>query len=149
MWLWMHRIKIRYTAMDHYGQSNWVTLCFLAWTFWMCSRKQYWSLDLEQKYPNSFRILLYFVLFNPTQEDCIAVDAKCQAFLWISQQTLVSISRVLKTLLLVAHVENSMTMQKPVKQAKKEKMVEEKEKIIEDLVFQKKILNHSMLSNVS
>jgi hypothetical protein len=47
-------------------------------------------------------------------------------------------------------VENSMTMQKPVKQAKKEKMVEEKkEKIIEDLVFQKKILNHSMLSNVS
>jgi hypothetical protein len=42
-----------------------------------------------------------------------------------------------------------MTMQKPVKQAKKEKMVEEKEKIIEDLVFQKKILNHSMLSNVS
>ncbi len=61
-------------------------------------RKQCWSLDLEQRYPNCLQILFYFSLFSPNQENCIEVDAKCLVFLQFSQQTLVFVSKVSKTL---------------------------------------------------
>jgi hypothetical protein len=83
--------------MDQYGISNRMPLCFLAWTFRMHNKKQCWSLDHKQRYPNSLQILLYFAFSNPNQEDCIVVDVKCLVFLWFSQWTLVSVSRVFKT----------------------------------------------------
>ncbi len=97
----MHMLKIRCececNAMDQYSKSNWVPPCFLAWTFWMCNRKQCWSLDHEQRYPNSLQLFIYFVFSNPNQEDYIVIDAKRLVFLWFSQEALVSTSRVLET----------------------------------------------------
>ncbi len=82
MWQQMHMLKIKCITMDQYGKSIWIPFCFLAWIFWVHSRKQCWSLDLEQKYPNSLQILIYFVLFNPNQEYYIIIYAKCLMFLW-------------------------------------------------------------------
>jgi hypothetical protein len=97
----MHMLKIRCKCecitMDQYGESNWVPLCFFAWTFCMRNRKQCWSLDHKQKYPNSLQILFYFALSSPNQEDYIAIDAKCLMFLWFFQETLVCVSRVFET----------------------------------------------------
>jgi hypothetical protein len=101
MWLRMHMLKIKCKceciAMDQYGISDRMPLCFLAWTFQMHNKKQCWSLDHKQRYPNSLQIFLYFSFSNPNQEDCIVVDVKCLVFLWFSQWTLVSVSRVFKT----------------------------------------------------
>ncbi len=94
----MHMLKIRCIAMDQYGKNNWVPFCFLAWTFRMHSRKQCWNLDPKQRYPNSLQFFLYFVLSSPNQKNCTIVDAKCSMFLRFSQQTLVYVSKVLKTL---------------------------------------------------
>ncbi len=77
--------------------NNWVPLCFLAWAFWMRSKKQCRSFDHEQRYLNSLQIFIYFVLSSPNQEYCIVEDAKCLVFLQFSQKTLVFISRVLET----------------------------------------------------
>jgi hypothetical protein len=100
-WLQMHILKIRCkcecTSMDQYGKSNWIPLCFLAWTFQMHNRKQCWSLDHEQRYPNFLQILIYFAFSNPNQEDYIIGEAKCLVFLWFSQETLVFISKVPET----------------------------------------------------
>ncbi len=103
MWLWMHMLKIKCkcecSAMDQYGKNNWVPLCFLTWTFGMCIRKHCWNLDPTKTYPNFLQLFIYFVLSNPNQKDYIAIDAKCPVFLRFSQQTMVSVLRVPKTLL--------------------------------------------------
>jgi len=45
-----------------------------------------------------YKFFFYFLLFSPNQENCIEVDAKCLVFLQFSQQTLVFVSKVPKTL---------------------------------------------------
>jgi hypothetical protein len=91
-------VKIRWIAMDQYGKNNCVPFCFFAWIFQMRSKKQCWSLDPKQKYPNSLQILFHFALSSPNQEDSTIVDVKCLVFLRFSQQILISVSRVLETL---------------------------------------------------
>jgi len=72
----IHMLKIickcECTQMDQYGESNWISLCFLAWSFQMCTRKQCWSLDHEQGYPNSLQIL--FIICFPIPINKIALQ---------------------------------------------------------------------------
>jgi hypothetical protein len=45
----------------------------------------------------TFWNFLFIVFSNPNKKNYIVIDAKCLVFLWFSQETLVSISRVLET----------------------------------------------------
>jgi hypothetical protein len=62
------KCKCECIIMDQYGESNWVPLCFLTWTFRMCNKKIMLKFGLGTKVPNSLQILLYFALSNPIKK---------------------------------------------------------------------------------